>query len=218
LAIFLSFLPSFLPSFPSALQLRVSFGLLNNLPPFFSIPRLTVWFLNHLVFTVLGCQPYAQTPTWRTRVSLFVWLLPLDLSGMADPTSSYATAGIALTVSGALKPHYDDKVETPSLGIFLSIAVEFDGINGIYAKFDTTEIKFNFKIQQFSRLPSTHCYRNPLGRFDDSTCRLIYLTSFVNVFIFCSSGRNLQKNVQREENVSFLQAYQTVLKYLLTCR
>jgi hypothetical protein len=40
------------PSFPSALQLRVSFGLLNNLPPFFSIPRLTVWFLNHLVFTV----------------------------------------------------------------------------------------------------------------------------------------------------------------------
>jgi hypothetical protein len=28
-----------LPSFPSALQLRVSFGLLNNLPPFFSPVR-----------------------------------------------------------------------------------------------------------------------------------------------------------------------------------
>jgi hypothetical protein len=28
--------PSFVPSFPSALQLRVSFGLLNNLPAFFS--------------------------------------------------------------------------------------------------------------------------------------------------------------------------------------
>jgi hypothetical protein len=40
------------PSFASALQLRVSFGLLNNLPPFFSIPRLTVWFLNNLVFMV----------------------------------------------------------------------------------------------------------------------------------------------------------------------
>jgi hypothetical protein len=26
-----------LPSFPSTLQLRVSFGLLNNLPPFFSV-------------------------------------------------------------------------------------------------------------------------------------------------------------------------------------
>jgi hypothetical protein len=31
-------------------------------------------------------------------VSLFVSLLPLDLSGMGDPTSSYATAGIALRV------------------------------------------------------------------------------------------------------------------------
>jgi hypothetical protein len=30
------FLPSFLPSFLLALQLEVSFGLLNNLPPFFS--------------------------------------------------------------------------------------------------------------------------------------------------------------------------------------
>jgi hypothetical protein len=30
-----TFFPSFLPSFPSALQLKVSFGLLNNQPPFF---------------------------------------------------------------------------------------------------------------------------------------------------------------------------------------
>jgi hypothetical protein len=49
-------------------------------------------------------------------VSLFVWLLPLDLSGMGGPTSSYATAGIALRVTGALKTHYYDKVETPSVG------------------------------------------------------------------------------------------------------
>jgi hypothetical protein len=42
-----------------------------------------------------------------------VWLLPLDLSGKRDPTSSYATAGIAFRVSGALKPHHHDKVETP---------------------------------------------------------------------------------------------------------
>jgi hypothetical protein len=45
-----------------------------------------------------------------------VWLLPLDLSGMGDPTSRYATAGIALRVSGALKPHHHDKVETPLMG------------------------------------------------------------------------------------------------------
>jgi hypothetical protein len=68
-------------------------------------------FLNNLVFTVWGCQPNAQPPTWRTSVSLFVWLLPLDLSGLDAPNSSYATAaGVALRVSGALKPHHHDKV------------------------------------------------------------------------------------------------------------
>jgi hypothetical protein len=36
---------------------------------------------------------------------------------MGDRTSSYATAGIALRVSGALKPHHHDKVETPSVGL-----------------------------------------------------------------------------------------------------
>jgi hypothetical protein len=33
---------------------------------------------------------------------------------MGGPTSSYATAGIALRVSGALKPHHHDKVYLPS--------------------------------------------------------------------------------------------------------
>jgi hypothetical protein len=37
---------------------------------------------------------------------------------MGDPTSSYATAGIALRMSGALKPHHHDKVETPSVGVW----------------------------------------------------------------------------------------------------
>jgi hypothetical protein len=35
---------------------------------------------------------------------------------MGDPTSSYTTACIALRVSGALKPHHYNKVETPSVG------------------------------------------------------------------------------------------------------
>jgi hypothetical protein len=48
-------------------------------------------------------------------MSLFVWLLPLNLSGMGAHTSSYATAGIAFRVSGALKPHHHDKVETSSV-------------------------------------------------------------------------------------------------------
>jgi hypothetical protein len=35
---------------------------------------------------------------------------------MGGPTSSYASAGIALRVSEAHKPHHHDKVETPSVG------------------------------------------------------------------------------------------------------
>jgi hypothetical protein len=30
----------------------------------------------------------AKPPHWRTRVSLFVWVITLDLSGMVGPTSS----------------------------------------------------------------------------------------------------------------------------------
>jgi hypothetical protein len=35
---------------------------------------------------------------------------------MDDPTSSYATIGIVLRVSGVLEPHHYDKVETPLVG------------------------------------------------------------------------------------------------------
>jgi hypothetical protein len=57
------------------------------------------------------------TPNLEDQVSLFVWLLPFDLSGLGGPASSYATAGIALRVSGALKPHHHDKVGIASVGI-----------------------------------------------------------------------------------------------------
>jgi hypothetical protein len=59
-----------------------------------------------------GCEPNAQPPAWRTRVSL--WNLTLDLSGMGDPVTSYATASIALEVMGSHKPSRHDKAETPS--------------------------------------------------------------------------------------------------------
>jgi hypothetical protein len=66
--------------------------------------------LNKFVFTELGCQPNAQTPTWMTRVSLLVWNVTLDQSGLGDPASSYATAGVvALEIIGARKPHRHDK-------------------------------------------------------------------------------------------------------------
>jgi hypothetical protein len=108
---------SFLPSFLLALQLRVGFGLLNNLPPFFSPSEADYVVSEQFSFYSVRLLPHAQPPAWRTRVSLFVWPLPLDLSGMGDPTSSYATTGIALRVSGALKPHHLDKVETPLVGL-----------------------------------------------------------------------------------------------------
>jgi hypothetical protein len=49
-------------------------------------------------------------------VSHFVWDLTLDLSGLGDPASSYATAGLALGFIGTRMPHHHDQVETPLVG------------------------------------------------------------------------------------------------------
>jgi hypothetical protein len=61
---------------------------------------------------------------------------------MGSSTSSYATAGIALKVSGALKPHHHDKVETPSVGltwkytndIWTNVFYEYSSISERYLK------------------------------------------------------------------------------------
>jgi hypothetical protein len=66
-------------------------------------------FPNNIII-LWGCQPHAQPPTWRTRVSLFVWVITFDMSGMGDPASSYATAGIALRIIWPRKPHHYVKV------------------------------------------------------------------------------------------------------------
>jgi hypothetical protein len=65
-----------------------------------------------VVFSGMGLLAPRPTPTWRTRVSLLVWNLTLDLSGLGDPTSSYATAGIGPEIIGTRKPHCHDKAET----------------------------------------------------------------------------------------------------------
>jgi hypothetical protein len=46
----------------------------------------------------------APPPTWRARVSLLVWHLLWNLSGMGGPTSNYAAAGTASELNGAHKP------------------------------------------------------------------------------------------------------------------
>jgi hypothetical protein len=48
---------------------------------------------------------------------------------MGDPISSYATAGISLRLSGALKPHHHDKVETPSVGMNDKHRMDFQEID-----------------------------------------------------------------------------------------
>jgi hypothetical protein len=85
-----------------ALQSVVDFGFQYIFLPFLKAQLYRP--LNRFVFTGLGCQPNAQPPTWRTRVSLLVWNLTLDLSDLGDPASSYATAGIAFEITGLYSP------------------------------------------------------------------------------------------------------------------
>ena len=49
----------------------------------------------------LQCAVASRTPNpllRRTGVSVLVWVITFDLSGMGGPTGSYATAGIALRI------------------------------------------------------------------------------------------------------------------------
>jgi hypothetical protein len=68
--------------------------------------------------TCMGCSGTILFPCHHTgKVLLLVWYLPFDLSGLGCPTSSYATAGIAVWVIGKYNPHHHDQVEAPSVGI-----------------------------------------------------------------------------------------------------
>jgi hypothetical protein len=84
---------AFFSSSSLALQPFVCLGLLDD---FISI---IIGFLTILLFYGdVVVSPMPQPPIWRTRVSLFVWVITLVLSGMGDPASSYATADIALRI------------------------------------------------------------------------------------------------------------------------
>jgi hypothetical protein len=93
--------------------------------------RLLLGFVTMIIFTVWGCQPYAQPPTWRTRVPLLVRVFTFDLSGKGDPASSYATAGIALRIIWPHKPHHYIRV---------GITLVWGGLLFIY--FQITHIQF----------------------------------------------------------------------------
>jgi hypothetical protein len=69
-----------------------------------SLP-LVLGFWTKLFFTGWGCWPHAQHPSWRTRISLLVWILPFDLLVVKLPPA-------LLSRSQSHKPHHD-KVESP---------------------------------------------------------------------------------------------------------
>jgi hypothetical protein len=85
-------------------------------PTFFLFRGFTWGFGTNPSFTGWSCQPHGQSPTWSTRVSLFVWVITFDLSGIGAPACSYATAGIALRILWPHKPRHFVKVEIPSAG------------------------------------------------------------------------------------------------------
>ena len=109
----------------SALQPSVGFGLLYDfvpqssiftvlspvshfhlLSPFHTLVILFCIYRNYSLepsqqCSFFHCAVAGRTPNpllRRTGVSLLVWVITFDLSGMGGPTSSYATAGIALRI------------------------------------------------------------------------------------------------------------------------
>ena len=72
-----------------------SFSLQQGRKLFRSISEIS-W--TQILFRGRVVTPTPNPPTWRTRVSLFVWVITFDLSGLGDPASSYATAGLALRI------------------------------------------------------------------------------------------------------------------------
>jgi hypothetical protein len=87
-------------------------------PDFHSFHPFEVGYLVPEQFSFYGVRWLASRPT----PNLDDQVIPLRLAPIpwsvrhGCPTSSYATAGIALRVSGTLRPHHHDKVETPTVG------------------------------------------------------------------------------------------------------
>ena len=88
-------------------------------------------------------------------VSLFVLLLPFDLSSKGGPSSSYATAGIAIRVTDVLKPPHHDKVETPTRRM-----VDISSLNIINFCTDNVflfvQTKCNFHMIFISNIPQEY--------------------------------------------------------------
>ena len=89
--------PRWLSLWLDCLAFSQNFFFRISLSTFFSMCFFSGWW---------GAGPSTQPATWRTSVSLFVWVLSFDLSGKGGPTSSYATAGIALWIIAPRKKNW----------------------------------------------------------------------------------------------------------------
>ena len=96
---------------PTLTKLTVGLSYFQSGFFFFVFLFLCVGFLACVFFSGWrGAGPSTQPPTWRTSVSLFVWVLSFDLSGKGGPTSSYATAGIALWIIAPRKKNWMEAI------------------------------------------------------------------------------------------------------------
>jgi hypothetical protein len=77
--------------------------------------RLLLYELEPSRSSFVLCFKPLQTTALPASVLVFllIWRLPFDLSSKGGPVSSYTTAGIALRVTGILKPPHHDKVDPP---------------------------------------------------------------------------------------------------------
>jgi hypothetical protein len=96
-------------------------------------------------------------------------------------TSSYATAGIALRVSGALNPHHRDKVETPSVGGFAYVLVRMS-VNSYREEFH--RIKFTMVAYSCMRIFSDSSRPHHLC----NTLMLMLQTNIKTSAIRCAGG------------------------------
>ena len=81
-------------------------------------PALSLWgCVTVIFFTMWGRQPHAQPPTWRTRISLLVWVIIIYLYCIGGLTNSCATDGVFLRIPWPWKPHNCFKVGIPLPGL-----------------------------------------------------------------------------------------------------
>jgi hypothetical protein len=102
----------------------------------FAVSRIK-GFSTNICFTGWDCQSHAQPPTWRTRVSLFVWVINFEQSGTWCNNKSVTTASTTLRIIWPHKPHHYIKVGISS--------VECNSYKNVSAVTNTQNKTLNFR-------------------------------------------------------------------------